>query len=165
MPTKLAVALLTMLCGCSTTATISRINGATVEAKIARSDSSSLFVKTAEGPEVAIPRADVSDIDHPGNGTAVFGGLLSAYGAMNIAAGLETCGELGGAYCVGTFLPAAIGIPMLIWGMTTWAGSTGAAANTSPSGHTGVVPSPPPASPFDFSPPGDSGRVSALGAR
>jgi hypothetical protein len=162
MPTKLTAALLALLCGCSTTATISRINGGTVEARIARSDDKSLFVKTAEGPEVAIPRADVSEIDHPGNATAVFGGFLSAYGALNIAAGIETCGEVGGAYCIGTFLPAAIGVPMLIWGLKTWGDSLSAASNHSTSGYTGVVPAPPPSSPFDFSPPGDSGRLSAI---
>ncbi|MCP3138193.1 hypothetical protein [Pyxidicoccus xibeiensis] len=162
MPTKLTAALLALLCGCSTTATISRVDGSSIDAKIARSDSNSLFVKTGGGAEAVIPRAQVADIDHPGNGTAVFGGLLSAYGALNIVAGMETCGEQGGAYCVGTFLPAAIGVPMLIWGLTTWASSTSAAEGHDTPAHSGVVPSPPPSSPFDFSPPGDSRGVSAL---
>jgi hypothetical protein len=165
MPTKLTAALLMLICGCSTTATISRINGVDFDAKITHSDRELLFLKTEGGPEVAIPRKEVSDIDHPGNGTAVFGGLLSAYGALNIAAGIGTCSEVGGAYCVGTFLPAAVGLPMLIWGLRTWSNSTSAAENQSTSGYTGVVPSPAPASPFDFSPPADSSRVNALRTR
>ncbi|MFP2931948.1 hypothetical protein ACLESO_43635 [Pyxidicoccus sp. 3LG] len=150
MPTKPTVALLTLLCGCSSTARISRINGEPIEARIHRSNNETLFLRTEWGPDVALPRSEVVDIDHPGNGVAVAGGILSAYGALNIAAGLETCSELGGAYCVGTFLPAAIGVPMLIWGLTTWGNSTSAAANNSKPAYSGVVPSPPSTSPFDF---------------
>ncbi|NMO13516.1 hypothetical protein HPC49_09780 [Pyxidicoccus fallax] len=160
MPTRLIPALLTVLCGCSTTATISLINGGRVEAKIQHGTKDALVLKTVAGVEVPVPRLEISDIDHPGNGDAVLGGLLSAYGALNIATNFETCRELRGdartPYCIGTFLPASVGVPMLIWGLTTWVSSRLAAASTSPSGYTGVVPSLPPSSPFDFSPSGDS---------
>ncbi|MFP2905780.1 hypothetical protein ACLESD_12130 [Pyxidicoccus sp. 3LFB2] len=164
MPTRLIPALLTVLCGCSTTATISLINGGQVEAEIQHGTEDELVIKTVAGVEVPVPRLEISDIDHPGNGNAVLGWLLSAYGTLNIAAGFETCRELRGAvrasYCIGTFLPAAVGVPMLIWGWTTWASSRSSAASASPSGYTGVVPSLPPSSPFDFSPSGDSPRSS-----
>lgn len=151
MSKTLTVAFLLLLSGCSTTATIGRVDGGAYTARIVRSDQRSLFVKTsAEGQEIAIPRANVSEIDHPGNGMAVFGALLTAYGAMNIAAGAGTCSEVGGAYCVGTVLPAAVGIPILIWGMNTWTNSTHAAHGGNTAFYTGVVPSPPPASAFDF---------------
>ncbi len=167
MPKKLTAALLALLCGCSTTATISRKGGPTVEAKIQRSDREYLFVKTEDKAEAVIPRAEVADIDHPGNATAVLGGLLSAYGVLNIVSGLETCSESEGAvgvgYCTGMVLPAAVGAGMLIWGLTTWGNSLNAAGNNTSPAYTGVVPSPPSTSPFDFTPARGRGSLSALG--
>ena len=161
MSKKPTVAFLLLLSGCSTTATISRVDGGTYTAKIVRSDQDSLFVKTSSnGSEIAIPRSNVSDIDHPGNGMAVFGALLTAYGGLNVAAGASTCGEVGGAYCVGTFLPAAVGLSTLIWGLTTWTNSTDAAQGGAAAAHTGAVPTPPSVSAFDFrgSAPGSAQR-------
>jgi len=167
MSTKITATLLAsiLICGCSTTATISRVNGRTVEAKIRRSTPGSVVVETDGGKEVSISRSDISDIDHPGNVAAVFGSLLSAYGAVNIAAGASNCSQGGGAYCTGVFLPAAIGVPMLIWGLSTWAGSTGAASAQSSSSSSDTVPDAPPASAFDFSPATNGGSASALPAR
>jgi len=166
VPTKITVTLLAaiLLCGCSTTATISRINGRQVEAKIQRSTPGAVVVQTDAGKEVSISRSDISDIDHPGNVAAVIGGLVSAYGALNIAVGAPRCGEGGGAYCTGVFLPAAIGVPMLIWGLSTWVGSTSAVSSPA-SSSSGNVPDAPPASAFDFSPATTGGSASALQAR
>jgi hypothetical protein len=161
MPKKITATLLSslLLCGCSTTATISRINGRTLEARIQRSTPGAVVVKTESGQEVSISRSEISDIDHPGNVAAVIGGLLSAYGAANIAVGAPQCSTQGGAYCSGVFLPAALGVSMLAWGLGTWIGSTSAAsspegssssssARLSPSG----VPDAPAAAAFAFSP-------------
>lgn len=166
MPTKITVTLLAsiLICGCSTTAKISRINGGTIEAKIRRSTPGAVVVQTDKGSEASISRSDISDIDHPGNVAAVIGGLLSTYGAVNIAAGAPRCAEGGGAYCTGVFLPAAVGVPMLIWGLATWIGSTSAAAASSPSS-SGTVPEAPPDSAFNFSPATNGGSASALQAR
>jgi hypothetical protein len=163
---KITVTLLasTLICGCSTTATISRINGKTVDAKIRRSTPGAVVVETDGGREVSISRSDISDIDHPGNVAAVLGGLVSAYGAVNIASGASGCAEGGGAYCTGVFLPAAVGVPILIWGLSTWIGST-SAASASSSSSSGTVPEAPPASAFDFSPVTTGGSASALPAR
>lgn len=167
MTKKLIAALLTLLCGCSTTATLSRTTGKPIEGRINRSDAQYLYVELEEGEEGAIPRASVNDIDHPGNATAVLGGLLGAYGVLNIAAGAETCGEsegaVGVAFCTGMVLPAAFGAGMLIWGLTTWGRSTSAAENA-PVKHTGVVPSPRPTSPFDFPAAGERGQLSSVRA-
>ncbi|MGZ3457850.1 MAG: hypothetical protein ACXU86_05015 [Archangium sp.] len=157
MPKKITATLLSslLLCGCSTTATISRINGGTFDARIQRSTPSAVVVQTESGQEVSIPRSEITDIDHPGNVAAVIGGLVSAYGLANIAVGAPQCGTQSGAYCAGVFLPAALGVSMLAWGLGTWIGSTSAAsspsgssASLSPSG----VPDAPPAAAFDFSP-------------
>lgn len=165
MSKKIAVTLLSslLICGCSTTATISRVNGRELEAKIKRSTPGAVVVETNGGSEVSISRSDISDIDHPGNAVAVVGGLLSTYGAINIATGVSKCGEGGGAFCAGVFLPAAVGLPMLIWGLTTWIGSTSAASNSSSS--STAVPEAPPASAFDFTPATPGGSASALHAR
>jgi hypothetical protein len=159
MLTKITGALLTsiLICGCSTTASISRLNGTELEAKILRSTSGAVMVETNGGSEVSISRGDISDIDHPGNAAAIVGALLSTYGAINIGVGASKCDEGGGAYCTGVFLPAAIGVPMLIWGMATWIGST-SAASSPPS--SGTVPKAPKAAAFDFAPAPNAARAS-----
>jgi hypothetical protein len=164
MPTKITATLLAsiLVCGCSTTAKISRVNGRTLEAKIKRSTPEAVVVQTDGGSEVSISRSDISDIDHPGNVVAVIGGLLSGYGALNIATGAAQCGTGGGAYCTGVFLPAAVGVSMLVWGLTTWGGSTSAASNP---GKSGTVPDAPPAAAFNFSPATNGGGASALQSR
>ncbi len=166
MPKKITVALLasSLICGCSTTATISRTNGRDIEARIERSTPGAVVVQTEGGSEVSIPRSEITDIDHPGNAAAVVGALLSAYGGLNIASGASKCSDNGGAYCTGVFLPAAIGVPMLIWGLSTWIGSTGA-TNPNMSSSSGTVPETPHASAFDFSPATHSGRTTALRVR
>lgn len=161
MPTKLTVTLLTstLICGCSTTATISRTNGRTIDAKIQRSTPGAIVVQTNSGSEARIPRSEITDIDHPGNAVAVVGALLGIYGGLNIAAGAPKCADNGGAFCTGVFLPAAIGTSMLIWGLSTWIGSTNAASAPASSN---TVPEIPPDSAFNFSPSTNGGRASAL---
>jgi hypothetical protein len=161
MLTKITVALLAsiLICGCSTSATISRLNGMEVNAKIQRSTASDVLVRTADGSEVSIARADITDIDHPGNATAVAGVLLGAYGAVNIALRAQDCERGGAAYCTGVFLPAAAGLSMFIWGMATWIGSTSAASG---SPNPGAVPAAPPAAAFNFTPAASGASAGAL---
>jgi hypothetical protein len=153
MPARLLLALGVWLCGCSTAAKISLVTGGQVEAQIQRSDQDNLFVETETGAEVPIARSEVSDIDHPGNGVAVVGGALTVYGISNIAVVASTCGQqkLPEVACVSAYIPAALGVSMLTWGLVTWFGSTGAAANSMPQGPS-AVPLPPSPSPFEFSP-------------
>jgi hypothetical protein len=166
MPKKITVALLTssLIYGCSTTATISRTNGTEIEARIEHSTPGAVVVQTEGGSELRIPRSEITDIDHPGNAAAVVGGLLSAYGALNIASGAPKCGDNGGAYCTGVFLPAAIGVPMLIWGLSTWMGSTNA-ANPSMASNSNTVPEAPTASAFNFSPGTHGDQTASLRVR
>ena len=116
--------------GCGNTATITRTQGGggVVEAKIVSSDGNKIFV---EGGRAGIPRDEIVDIDHPGNGAAVAGGLLSAYGILNIAVGIPQCEEKGAGFCTGVFLPLAVGLPLTIYGIVVYAGSTSAASQAS----------------------------------
>lgn len=129
MRVRLTLAFLTGLCGCSTAANIHLVAGGRVEARIQSSDPENLFVRAGTGVEVPIPREEISEVDHPGNVVAVIGGVLSAYGAINIARGGGTCGraEMAVAACLGVFLPGTIGTSMLVWGLKTWLGSVHAA--------------------------------------
>jgi hypothetical protein len=115
--------------GCVTTATITRKGGQTEEATIVRGTSSSVMVETGAG-ERAIPRDEITDIDHPGNVAAVIGALLLGYGVLNISVGASQCDRRGAAFCTGVFTPAAVGLGMSIWGLSVWTRSTGAVRNT-----------------------------------
>jgi hypothetical protein len=137
-----------LFCGCSTTATIYRTDGRTIEAKIRDSTSSSLMVQTDQGSEARIPRSEITDIDHPGNATAVVGGLLGIYGGFNIALGAPQCSK-GASFCTGVFLPAILGTSMLIWGLSTWSDSSSAASGPARSSSS-TVPAAPQSSAFDF---------------
>jgi len=81
---------------CSTTATITRRSDPPLEAKIVRGTPVSVIVVDGDSDR-AIARDEIVDIDHPGNVSAVAGGLLSAYGLFNIAVGAPLCDEKGGA--------------------------------------------------------------------
>jgi hypothetical protein len=118
-------AALTM--GCGTAAIISRPMEPTVEGTIVSAEDDMLQVATPAGNH-SIPLRNVTDIDHPGNVAATIGTLVTAYGVANIAIGAEDCDRGGPAYCFGVFLPAAIGLPIMIWGFTTWGKSKSASS-------------------------------------
>lgn len=126
MTFKLSLLGLVLLTGCGTTATISRVNGPTVEAKIVGGDRHEVYVETPSGIQETIARSDIKDIDHPGSTAGVLGGIVTAYGAINIGVGLPKCETEGAAFCTGVFLPMAIGLPVMLWGIATNVGSRGA---------------------------------------
>ncbi|MDI1442458.1 hypothetical protein [Polyangium sp. 6x1] len=118
--------------GCGTTATISRINEPEIEGKIVSSADDMLLVETRAGNETIAAR-NVTDIDHPGNVAATIGTLLTGYGVANIVVGAPQCDRGGAAYCLGVFLPATIGVPLMAWGFATWGRSKYAASASSKS--------------------------------
>lgn len=129
--------------GCGSTATIARRSDVPLEAKITRHDGDRVYIQTFTGDgEVGISRQDIVDIDHPGNVAATIGGILTGYGIANIIVGVPQCDTQGAAYCTGVFLPAAIGGPLLIYGLTTWERSVEAAgkADKSSARRLTVVP-------------------------
>jgi hypothetical protein len=83
-------------------------------------------VRTNEG-ERAIPRAEIRDIDHPGNVLALAGLPILALGVANLA-GAWSCAdrEPSGRFCFGTgagFLTASIGALMTAFGLAIYARS------------------------------------------
>jgi hypothetical protein len=114
--------VLLALAGCGTTATI-REGGLEHHVRIDRSTPSALIVQTNEG-ERTIPRAGISEIDHPGNVLAVAGMPFIALGVATLR-GVWNCGdgESSHAFCMGTAasgLTFSVGLLMTIWGATVW---------------------------------------------
>lgn len=126
LPALFVLSFAPLAIGCGSMATITKRNGIRVDAKIIDSDMRAVHIKTPKGyDQVGISREDIADIDHPGNVAATIGGLLTAYGIYNVKVGLPECN--GSAECTGVLLPVAIGAPLLIYGVTTWAISVAAA--------------------------------------
>lgn len=120
------VCLAAFATGCGSNAIITTKGSYTpIEAKITRSTSNTIYVEAA-GSEVGIGRESITDIDHPGNVAATIGGVISAYGVVNIIRGAGDCDTQGAAYCTGVFLPTAIGGSLLGYGLSVWLDSTNA---------------------------------------
>ena len=133
MPGRVVAALaLSALIGCGTAATV-REGAIEHQVRINRSTPSELIVQTNEG-ERTIPRAGISDIDHPGNVLAVAGLPFIALGVANLL-GVWNCGdgEPSHAFCMGSGmggLTVSVGILMTAWGATIWDRSHRAAEGT-----------------------------------
>ncbi|AUX45499.1 uncharacterized protein SOCE26_069910 [Sorangium cellulosum] len=73
----------------------------------------------------------------------MLGGVLTAYGALDVGVGLPRCETEGAAFCTGVFLPIGIGLPVMIWGIATNTGSRSAVNESPVTGQRGslfVVP-------------------------
>jgi len=68
-----------------------------------------------------------------------FAAQAIAAGDMDIAVGAGDCDRYGGAYCTGVFLPAAIGAPIMAYGLYRWIHSTDAAKGSAASS-VAIVP-------------------------
>lgn len=136
--------LLLLTFGCSTTSTIARVNGPPIEGNIVGGSPETIFVRSDDDREFEVKRDDISSIDYPGNVHAAIGGGVLGYGALNIAVGMPKCSEQTdgkAAYCTGVFLPAAIGLGMIIWGLVVHHGQVAAAEDTS---RESLLENPPP---------------------
>lgn len=87
---RLHACVLVATLGCGNTATLRRWNGPDVEARIAGSDERFFYLE-ANGSTHPVPRADVWEIDHPGDvELAVAGGMSLLFGLpLAIIAGQE----------------------------------------------------------------------------
>jgi hypothetical protein len=131
---KIAAGLLLTTMGCSTTSTIVRIHEGKIEGDIVGGSADSIFVARDGGGECEIKRDDVSLIDYPGNVHRNAGLAVLAYGGLNIGLGLPKCEartQDKAAYCTGVFLPAAIGLGLIAWGLVVEHGQTSAVADMS----------------------------------
>jgi hypothetical protein len=122
MTFKWLVVGLALLTGCGNSATVARGGARSVDGEIVGGDRDTIYVDGPAGVE-AIPRSEVTDVDHPGNVAAILGGVVTAYGIVNIAVGAPQCEQQGAAFCTGVFIPAAIGLPIMSYGIGTYAGS------------------------------------------
>ena len=116
-------AVLVVLSGCGTSATIQLKNGRTVEGSIIAGDQRAIYLDVGDDRGVTVPRSGIVDVDHPGNGAATVGLILVAYGVANIAVGLPQCDKQGAAFCTGVFLPAGLGLGLATYGFSVWGGS------------------------------------------
>jgi hypothetical protein len=131
------IAVAAMACavipGCSTSATITRRDGTSVEGWIRGGTADSVIVDPRIGQAQEIPRSAIDDIDHPGNMHIVVGGLVLAYGVVGIVAAAPECGRNGSSSsdCGAAFVPALAGAGILAWGLVNWVGSKNSANDMS----------------------------------
>lgn len=74
---------LAALAGCGTTASIKRHDGRDIEGKIVGGDVANVYVRTAGGKPLPVPRESITDVDHPGNVLAIIGVVNALAGAVN----------------------------------------------------------------------------------
>ncbi len=124
-PGPLVAALVALVApACSTTAAIRRNSGPNYEASIVRSDADAIYVRGGNGALYRVPRADVAEIDHPGNGLLVTGLASLAFGAIIMAGGLDA--DRDDRRTVG-LVYGVPGLTMALVGGVLYSGSTAAA--------------------------------------
>ena len=122
----LLISIITLSCG--TSATIYKKDGTYVEATILRSDSNNVYIKTYAGEE-PINKTLITDIDHPGNVSAVVGLLLIGSAGLNAYAASQTYYETRAIYVAGAVIEGIVGISMLFGGLAIWTHSKDALAS------------------------------------
>jgi hypothetical protein len=117
----LIVILIALLAaGCSRSATIHMKGGGIVRGEIARSDAASIYVKAeSSGEERAVSRANIHEIDHPGDILGVIGTILAVPSMVLAIVGVAfyceappSVGETVGTVSIVTGL--VIGIPSIV---------------------------------------------------
>jgi hypothetical protein len=115
---------------CSTSATITRTNGTSVEGWVRGGTPESIIVEPRVGNIQEIERDDIAEIDHPGNVHLLVGGMVLGYGGILVGAGLDDCQQAETVgNCATLFIPAIVGAGIAAWGLVTWAGSKEAVAD------------------------------------
>lgn len=122
--------------GCSHQANITLLRDCPLEARIISSDRDFIYVEREFSTEpAAIPRKEVIEIDHPGNGMAVTGiVILGLYGAEAIAGASlltskdEVSRATGAVLLTVGGVGSTIGALLTAWGYSIWSDSVDAAA-------------------------------------
>jgi len=122
------VAMSFLASACAHTATVSRVDGTKVEAKILDADAESVTVQTEGGTQTLL-RSDITDIDHPGNAAMLTGVALAALGAIQAKEKYGPCKDAASRFgssnkCIGHLWGLGVGIPMTIYGLVVWMKST-----------------------------------------
>ncbi len=136
--------------GCSQSATILMADGTTYEAAIVNSDSEFLYARShlderefapPQNELIKLKKHDVVEIDHPGNVHLLVGSLLTGVGFINGAAAWvlfsDTRGDASNEFFAFQILANAVvylgvGVPMGLWGWTTWDDSKTLAKSSQP---------------------------------
>jgi hypothetical protein len=127
-----SIGIITALCsaGCGTTATIHRWGAPPLEAQIVDSDPKSVYVEDDQGNRYRVPRASITELDHPGNVALGIGVGLLAIGSMlyflDDDSGRESDDEARRTMALGYAIPGAI---LTAWGGYSWFSSRGSAAH------------------------------------
>lgn len=110
------VALVWGLCGCE--AHIKTTNGP-IDGQIQGLRGEVLVVENAAGQQVEVAPETLIDIDHPGNGAAVVGGLVG----VPVSGFMVVAGALGGSEALIGVAFAGLGASIVAvgWGTTAWA--------------------------------------------
>lgn len=121
---------------CANTATIVTRDGRRTEALIAGGDRDHLLLQSPYGVESAVRRAEVRDIDHPGNVLATVGGVLAGSTGLDLVVLGAMCssGRTSSSGCpmllgmMGGM--AAVGTGLFVWGLWTWLTSKNAVTDS-----------------------------------
>jgi len=149
---KTTVWCLVLLCsGCSTTATVFTRDGKRDEARIVGGDREVLLLQNDYGVERVVRRAEVKDIDHPGNVVATIGGIIGGSYGLSLAVVGGVCATSGSSrnstcpLLLGmTGVMTALGAGMFVWGLWTWLTSKNAVSDSWSTPPVTVTPLPPP---------------------
>ena len=126
---RIAAALLTLTAcsACAPTATITRYDGWQVEAEITRSTEDYVYIQTEYAPEQKIARADIAEIDHPGNVLGVVGlsigvtyTITGAVFVPFLFSGNELDRFVGGLSLASAAGLAFMGFGFAAWGWNLW---------------------------------------------
>ncbi|MCB9529617.1 MAG: hypothetical protein H6701_14715 [Myxococcales bacterium] len=135
-----SIIALAALVGCSANAIIYRTDGTVVVGPIVGSDQAVIEV-AGHGETIRVERADIADIDHPGNGWMLYGLLPTMGGGLMLGLAQDADDKLARFTFVLMAIPAlAAGLPSLIWGAHTWAGSKGRSESREPPTTVSVTP-------------------------
>jgi hypothetical protein len=106
----LIVALLVWcVSGCSNTATIHRYGAPSLESEIVASDTQTLVVQDEHGDTYEVPVLTVTEVDHPGTGWIVAGGILAGMGVLFAFAADEAGSDIIG----GTYIGMGFGVGLI----------------------------------------------------
>ncbi len=128
----LVLALVVPLAGCGRTALVTTRDMRVHEGVLVDGSGDALRIDPVGAPAHDIPRADIVEIDHPGNvaltfglGASAVGGGLMVLGAVAATSsdGLGFLGGLGGLAVGAGWL--GLGLPLAIGGYERWTTSTG----------------------------------------
>jgi hypothetical protein len=119
--------------GCSTAATIRTMDGEKYEVHIKRSDDDYVYAVPVGGKEErAFERADISEIDHPGNDHAIAGTIVTALMMIPLVNVIQCTGQSCDEWRILVGGMTAVPVVWAAWGWIVWGRSRAAASSSGP---------------------------------